>query len=319
MQMDNARKTQRQREPDVVPTAIVTQQPLPDGIAFSTARQRVYWTAMGTLGANNGSIWSCRPDGSDVRAVVRVGEAQLHTPKQIVVDDVHGQLYWADREGMRIMRCSLDRENNESHESGKKEEEEEEEEYPIETLIQTGVWQDETHCQDATRWCVGVALSLRYGKLFWTQKGPPRGVTGKVLCADLACPEQTVVVLADQLPEPIDLHWDEKREILYWTDRGELPWGNSLNALDLHDWLAGTTTSSSSSSPSVSSSLPPPRLLSRNFHDPIGLSVDTAGEWVYVADLGGSLYRCHITSGEKEKLYQDEGCAFAGITHAAIE
>ena len=33
----------------------------------------------------------------------------------------------------------------------------------------------------------------------------------------------------DRSPEPIDLEFDDETGILYWTDRGELPLGNTLN------------------------------------------------------------------------------------------
>lgn len=38
-----------------------------------------------------------------------------------------------------------------------------------------------------------------------------------------------VETLFDRLPEPIDLEMDIEQEMLYWTDRGEYPLGNSLN------------------------------------------------------------------------------------------
>lgn len=33
----------------------------------------------------------------------------------------------------------------------------------------------------------------------------------------------------DHLPECIDLEFDDETGILYWTDRGEIPLGNTLN------------------------------------------------------------------------------------------
>jgi hypothetical protein len=37
-----------------------------------------------------------------------------------------------------------------------------------------------------------------------------------------------IEVLFDGLPEPIDLELDLKNRVLYWTDRGDPPRGNSL-------------------------------------------------------------------------------------------
>ena len=35
------------------------------------------------------------------------------------------------------------------------------------------------------------------------------------------------------LPEPIDLEFDDEGGVLYWTDRGEIPLGNTLNKKQL--------------------------------------------------------------------------------------
>jgi hypothetical protein len=38
-----------------------------------------------------------------------------------------------------------------------------------------------------------------------------------------------IELLFDKLPEPIDLQIGDKTSSLYWTDRGDFPYGNSLN------------------------------------------------------------------------------------------
>ena len=62
---------------------------------------------------------------------------------------------------------------------------------------------------------------------------------GRILSAGLASPKdpanrKDITVVADHLPEPIDLELDDEAQILYWTDRGELPLGNTLNKKTLH-------------------------------------------------------------------------------------
>jgi hypothetical protein len=37
-----------------------------------------------------------------------VAQGKTHIPKQIILEKKAGKLYWCDREGMRVMRCSLD-------------------------------------------------------------------------------------------------------------------------------------------------------------------------------------------------------------------
>ena len=57
-----------------------------------------------TPAANDGSIERADLDGGNRVVIVAPGEA--FTPKQIQLHD--GNLYWSDREGMRVMRANLD-------------------------------------------------------------------------------------------------------------------------------------------------------------------------------------------------------------------
>jgi hypothetical protein len=88
------------------------------------------------------------------------------TPKQLKLDRAHGKLYWSDREGLRVMRANLD---------GSR----------IETLVETA--QGEEARRDARNWCVGIALDVERGKVYWTQKGS--GGNGRILRANLEIPK----------------------------------------------------------------------------------------------------------------------------------
>src|ERR1700750_1183904 len=86
---------------------IVTDCPLPDGIAGAVEAGQIYWTNMGlSPSANDGSIERADIDGKNRTVVVPPGGT--FTPKQIQLDKKHGKLYWCDREGMRVMRSNLD-------------------------------------------------------------------------------------------------------------------------------------------------------------------------------------------------------------------
>jgi hypothetical protein len=85
------------------------------------------------------------------------------TPKQIQIDKVNGKLYWSDREGMRVMRASLDGSN-------------------IETLVDTSEG-DARPGPDAKKWCVGVALDAVDSKIYWTQKGGDNAGEGRIFRA----------------------------------------------------------------------------------------------------------------------------------------
>jgi hypothetical protein len=80
------------------------------------------------------------------------------------------------------------------------------------------------------------------GFLYWTQKGKPKGNEGRILRAALnVAPgmepghRTDIEVLFDGLPEPIDLEWEGETGMLYWTDRGDPPNGNTLNRAKIRD------------------------------------------------------------------------------------
>ena len=171
---------------------------------------------MGNPVANDGAVYSAKLDGSDIQTLVP--PAAVHTPKQCVVDQHTKKLYFTDREGMRVMRVDLDGSNHE-------------------TLVQNGDWKVDTdRMTDQRNWCVGITLSHKLGKFFWTQKGFSKSGTGRIFCANMEMPQgatpqsrNDIEIIMQGLPECIDLEFDDERGALYWTDRGELPLGNTLN------------------------------------------------------------------------------------------
>ncbi|KAH7154607.1 hypothetical protein DER46DRAFT_613318 [Fusarium sp. MPI-SDFR-AT-0072] len=199
---------------------LISGQRMPDGIDISKSAGKLFWTCMGNPSANDGAILSCNLDGTDLKEIVPQG--LVHTPKQLTVDNKNSKLYFADREGMRIMRCNFDGSE-------------------LEILIQTGDCQVDAHMLDPTRWCVGITVSPSTGKFYWTQKGPSKGGKGRILQAKIdfqpgedAESRTDIEVLFQGLPEPIDLEVDENENVLYWTDRGELPDGNTINRAKLN-------------------------------------------------------------------------------------
>ncbi len=109
----------------------------------------------------------------------------------------------------------------------------------IETLVDTSRG-DPRPGADPKKWCVGVAVDIDAGKFYWTQKGGDNAGDGSILRANIEMPEgQTpadrndIEQIYDQLPEPIDLDLDLGRRMLYWTDRGDPPRGNTVNRAPL--------------------------------------------------------------------------------------
>lgn len=163
---------------------------------------------------NDGSILSSNLDGTDVSTIVPPGV--VHTPKQCKIDEINGKLYFCDREGGRVMRVNLDGTN-------------------VETLVKTADWQLEPQkLKDERNWCVGVAISPKSGKFFWTQKGKSKGSEGRIFSANIDMPQgsdasnrQDINLLIGGLPEPIDLELNHDESVLFWSDRGELPLGTA--------------------------------------------------------------------------------------------
>jgi hypothetical protein len=192
---------------------VATNCHLPDGIVVDVEAGHIYWTNMGVPNLDDGSIERANLDGGNRKVIVRQGVT--HTPKQIHLDKRNGKLYWCDREGMRVMRANLDGSQ-------------------VETLVETG--RGETDQRDQTRWCVGITIDPVHQQIYWTQKGPDNGDVGSIFRAGLEIPKgetaanrSDIEVFFDGLPEPIDLELDLENRVLYWTDRGDPPRGNTVN------------------------------------------------------------------------------------------
>jgi hypothetical protein len=128
----------------------------------------MFWTEMGSPKANDGTVYSADLDGSDRVVVVKSGD--VHTPKECVIDQEAQKLYFCDREGLRVMRVNLDGSD-------------------LETLIQTGDWKSESESADQDKWCVGIAVSRKLNKIYWTQKSYSKAGAGKIFSAGLEIPK----------------------------------------------------------------------------------------------------------------------------------
>lgn len=249
----------------------------------------MFWTCMGVPGDDDGALYSATIDGSDSKNIVPAGVA--HTPKQLTVEPSSKKLYFCDREGMRVLRCNYDG-------SG------------VEELIKTGDWKTEGF-EDQSKWCVGITVAPKYGKFYWTQKGASKAGKGRIFCANIKMPEgqdatnrTDIQLMLDNLPEPIDLEVEESTNNLYWTDRGELPFGNSVNRATL-DPSSGLIPSNEGGKPY--------QVLVRHLNEAIGLKLDVEAGHMYLTDLGGSLYRCNLDGTDKQKIYTSDDRALTGI------
>lgn len=276
---------------------VVPHQPLPDGIAVDSARRRMYWTCMGIPGKWDGAIYSAAIDGTDGRTLVAPG--RVNTPKQLTLDETAGKIYFCDREGLGVYRCNLDGSD-------------------FEPLVLNG---EPTTPPDASKWCVGVTVAPSLCKFFWTQKGPSKSGQGRIFCANIVTPSgqsatsrDDIQAVLQELPEPIDLEFDEASRTLYWTDRGEVPFGNSLNRAWLDESGMPQTIMTASLSLTGEAQEKKHELLTRNLNEAIGLKLDLKSGHIYATDLGGSIYQCDLDGKNKERLYFEDSRAFTGIT-----
>ena len=268
-------------------TIVTMGRKLPDGIVVDVDAGHIYWTNMGIPSANDGSVMRADLDGGNITTIVP--EGATHTPKQLQLDKENERLYWSDREGMRIMRVNLD---------GSK----------LETLIDTSQG-DLRPGTDATKWCVGIALDVEGGQLYWTQKGPDNAGQGRIFRAGLEIPKgqhaehrEDIEVLYGGLPEPIDLDLDIAARMMYWTDRGDPPRGNTVNRAPM-DPQPGRHED--------------PAIIFNHLMEGIGLALDLKNARMFLTDLGGSVYRCNLDGSDKKAILFAEG-NLSGIAYTEI-
>jgi DNA-binding beta-propeller fold protein YncE len=266
---------------------LVTGCRYPDGIVVDVVAGHIYWTNMGNPKANDGSIERADFDGQHRKTIVP--EGGTFTPKQLQLERKSGKLYWCDREGMRVMRANLDGSD-------------------IETLVDTSRG-DPRPGPDATKWCVGVAIDVDGGKVYWTQKGPDNAGKGRLFRAGIDVPTgQTasnradIEVLYDGLPEPIDLELDLNNRVVYWTDRGDPPRGNTVNRAPMDSDATGR---------------PAPEIVFTHLMEGIGIALDLNGDRMFITDFGGDVLSANLDGSNEKVLLVAQG-NLTGIAYCEI-
>jgi hypothetical protein len=266
---------------------IVPECRYPDGIVVDVAAGHIYWTNMGNPKANDGSIERADLDGRNRKTIVAQGHT--FTPKQLQLEKKSAKLYWCDREGMRVMRVNLDGSD-------------------IETIVDTSHG-DARPGPDATKWCVGVAVDVDGGKICWTQKGPDNAGMGRLCRAGIDVPKgqkasnrADIEVLYHALPEPIDLDLDPINRVMYWTDRGDPPRGNTVNRAPLDPDANGR---------------PAPEIVVTHLMEGIGIALDLKSDRMFITDFGGNVLEAKLDGSDLKALLVAQG-NLTGIAYSKI-
>jgi len=268
-------------------TIINEDRRLPDGLVVDVVAGHIYWTNMGNPKQNDGSILRSDLDDKNMSTIVPPGGT--FTPKQIQLGKRSGKLYWSDREGVRVMRANLD---------GSK----------IETLVDTSQG-DPRPGTDARKWCVGIAVDAESGRIYWTQKGDSNSGQGRIFRANVeVAPAQSpanrtdIELLYENLPEPVDLDLNPANRILYWTDRGDPPRGNTVNRAPMDPEAQDGKE---------------PEILPIHLMEGIGLALDLKSGRMFGTDFGGSVYSANLDGSNRRTLLVAEG-NLTGIAYAEV-
>jgi hypothetical protein len=248
----------------------------PDGIAVDKEAGYIYISNM-----RPGSIQRAKLDGSNLTTLFTGNGFKVG--KQLVLATIDGvkKLYWADREGMKVMRSGIKGDN-------------------VETLVDTSKDPcSEPECKHA----VGVAVDEANGFFYWTQKS--RGGFGSIHRAptsfkagQTSANRNDIQTILKNLPEPIDLQWVEGFG-LYWTDRGHQTGGNSVNRMRMSQEVMRGIASFPERAPPLVTGL----------KEGIGLAVDRVGQRLFFTDLGGHVYTSKLNGTGFRTLASEQGIA----------
>jgi hypothetical protein len=139
--------------------------------------------------------------------------------------------------------------------------------------------------------------------MYWTQKGEDDSGHGRIFRASINMPRGQAPmdrldaeVLLEGLPEPIDLELDLEHRVLYWTDRGDPPRGNTVSRRP----IAGQLNQ---------------EIVLGHLMEGIGVALDVRGDRMFVTDLAGCIYSAHLDGSEKRPIAMAQG-NLSGIAYA---
>ena len=106
----------------------------------------------------------------------------------------------------------------------------------------------------------------------------------------------------DGLPEPIDLDLDLNNRVMYWTDRGDPPRGNTVNRAPMDSDAKGR---------------PAPEIVFTHLMEGIGIALDLKGDRMFITDFGGDVLSAKLDGSDAKALLVAQG-NLTGIAYYEI-
>ena len=122
----------------------------------------------------------------------------------------------------------------------------------------------------------------------------------RVNASNLSASATDIETLFDQLPEPIDMDPDLANRMMYWSDRGDPPRGNTISRAPM-DPNKG-----------------PQQILVGGLKEGIGMALDLKDKRMFYTDLGGNVYGANMDGTDVRVLLSGQG-ALTGITWVDIK
>src|SRR5229473_1419513 len=236
------------------------------------------------LDLSAGRILTSNPDGSDLKTIVNEGRK---LPDGIVVDVARGHIYWTNMGNPKANDGTIDRADLDGT--------------SVTNIVPSG----------ATWTPKQLQLDAKNRKLYWSDREGMRvmranldGSNIETLVEKGQTPanRKDIEVLYDNLPEPIDLDLDLGNRLIYWTDRGDPPRGNTVNRAAM-DAVPGKRKE--------------PEIVFNHLMEGIGLSLDLENKRMFLTDLGGSVYSANLDGSNKKNIVFAEG-NLSGIAYAEL-
>src|SRR5712664_2072568 len=229
-----------------------------------------------------GRILTSNPDGSDLKTIVNEGR---RLPDGIVVDVAGGHIYWTNMGNPKANDGTIDRADLDGTN--------------ITDVVPPG----------ATWTPKQLQLDAKNRKLYWSDREGMRVMRSNLDGSNIETLVETGHGDADRLDArnwcvgiAVDLDLDLGNRVIYWTDRGDPPRGNTVNRAPM-DAAPGTRKE--------------PEIVFNHLMEGIGLSLDLETKRMFLTDLGGSVYSANLDGSNKKNLLIAQG-NLSGIAYAEL-